>query len=193
MTAGFHMAQLAGHYCHVYNRGCNRENIFVTADNYAYLLRQVKRILPGSLISIIAYCLLPNHYHFFARADTDDAISRFIQRLFSGYMQAFNKQQKRSGTLFEGRAKSVEVTDDLYAVHLCRYIHLNPVAAGLAQRPEDWPYSNYLEWIGQRPGMLVDREFAQHFYPRPGAYEDFIRSTIDEALALKLKCYYLDQ
>ncbi len=185
--------QLAGHYYHIYNRGCNRENIFVTADNYIYLLQQVKRILPDSLISISAYCLMPNHYHFFLRSDSDDAASRFLQRLFNGYTQALNKQQKRSGTLSEGRAKSVEVTDDQYALHLCRYIHLNPVAAGLVQHPEDWLYSNYLEWIGKRPGTLIDREFVQHFYPRPSAYEEFILSTMDEALALKLRRYYLDQ
>jgi putative transposase len=185
--------QLAGHYYHVYNRGCNRENIFVTADNYRYLLQQIKRILPDSRISIIAYCLMPNHYHFFMRSDSDDAAGRFIQRLFSGYTQALNKQQKRHGTLFEGRARSVEVTDDVYAVHLCRYIHLNPVAAGLVQRPDDWQYSNYLEWIGKRSGTLIDREFVQYYYPRPGAYEDFIRSTMDEVLAVKVKRYYLDQ
>ena len=187
------MAHLAGHYYHIYNRGCNRENIFISEGNYTYLLQQVKRILPGSSISIVAYCLMPNHYHFFLRTDTDDAASRFIQRLFSGYTQAFNKQQKRSGTLFEGRAKSVEVSNDQHALHLCRYLHLNPVAARLMQQPEDWPYSNYLEWIGKRPGALIDREFVQHFYPRSGAYEDFIRSTIDEALAMKLKRFYLEQ
>ena len=187
------MAQLAGHYYHVYNRGCNRENIFIIEDNYRYLLRQVKRILPEALVSIVAYCLMPNHYHFFLRSDSEDAVGRFIQRLFAGYTQAFNKQQKRSGTLFEGRAKSIEVSDDQYALHLCRYIHLNPVAAKLVQQPEDWPYSNYLEWIGKRSGTLIDHDFVQHYYPRPRDYEDFIRSTIDEALALKLAKYYLDQ
>ncbi len=72
------MAHLAGQYYHVYNRGCNRENIFITEDNYRYLLQQVKRILPDSVISIIAYCLMPHHYHFFLRADSEDAIGRFI-------------------------------------------------------------------------------------------------------------------
>jgi putative transposase len=182
-----------GEYYHIYNRGAGRNPIFFTPANYEYCLRLIKHYVTQYAVTVIAYCLMPNHYHFFVRSDSDDAASRFIQRLFSGYTQAFNKQQKRSGTLFEGRAKSVEVSDDQYALHLCRYIHLNPVAAHLVQQPADWPYSNYLEWIGKRPGVLIDREFVQHFYPLPGAYEDFMRSTIDEALALKLKRYYLDQ
>ena len=106
------MAHLASHYYHVYNRGCNREDIFIVEDNYRYLLQQIKRILADSSVGIIAYCLMPNHYHFFLRSDSEDAISRFIQRLFSGYTQAFNKHQRRHGTLFEGRAKSIEVGND---------------------------------------------------------------------------------
>lgn len=186
------MAHLAGHYYHVYNRGCNRERIFARDDNYLYLLKQIKRLLLGAPVGMIAYCLMPNHYHFLLRADSDDAIGRFIQRLFNGYVQAFNRQQGRSGTLFEGRAKSIEVDDERYAIYLCRYIHLNPVVAGLVNRPEDWPYSNYLEWIGKRAGTLLDRDFVQLHYARPAEYEAFVHSSIDDAIAAKLEKYYAD-
>jgi len=186
------MAHLAGHYYHVYNRGCNRERVFASDDNYRYLLRQIKRFLPGAAISIIAYCLMPTHYHFLLHSDTDNAIGRFIQRLFNGYTQAFNRQQGRSGTLFEGRAKSMEVDEEQYAIYLCRYIHLNPVAAGLVRHPEDWPYSNYLEWIGKRAGTLIDRDFVRLYYPQPSEYEAFVCSSIDEVIAAKLKKYCAD-
>ncbi len=69
---------------------------------------------------------------------------------------------------------------------------VNPVAAKLVSRPEDWPHSNYLEWIGKRPGVLIDRAFVLEYYPRPRDYEDFMRATIDEALGLKLVRYYLE-
>ena len=186
------MPHLAGHYYHTYNRGCNRERLFVSADNYLYLLKQIKRFLPGASVGILAYCLLPNHYHFLFRSDTDAAVGRFIQRLFSTYTQAFNRQQGRTGTLFEGRAKSLLVGDDAYALHLCRYIHLNPVVAGLVKQPEDWPYSNYSEWIGQRPGTLIEPEFIRTYYPRPEDYRAFVASSVDEAIAAKLARYYLD-
>jgi putative transposase len=80
---------------------------------------------------------MPSHYHFLLRPEEDGLLSRFIQRLFNSYTQAFNKQQGRSGTLFEGRAKSVRVDTDEYVLHLCRYIHLNPVRAGLVAHPAE--------------------------------------------------------
>jgi REP element-mobilizing transposase RayT len=136
---------LAGHYYHVYNRECNRERIFVNEGNYEFLVKRTNSFLSDYSLSVIAYCLMPKHYHFLCRPEEDDSLWRFIQRLFNSYTQAFNKQQGRSGTLFEGRAKSILVDTDDYVIHLCRYIHLNPVRAGLVMHPSQWAYSNYLE------------------------------------------------
>ena len=155
---------LAGHYYHVYNRGCNRQRIFANDGNYIFLLKRAKQFLADYSLSVIAYCLMPNHYHFLLRPEDDDSLSRFIQRLFNSYTQAFNNQQGRSGTLFEGRAKIKLVSTDEYVILLCRYIHLNPVQAGLVSHPNQWAYSNYLEWVEQRNGVLVDREFVQKYF-----------------------------
>ncbi len=146
------MRDVAGNYYHVYNRGCNREPIFRSQDNYEYLLRQTKTFLRDAAVGVIAYCLMPNHYHFLLRSDEEGAIGRFVQRLFSSYTQAYNRHYSRSGTLFQGRAKRILVDDERYLIHLCRYIHLNPLVARLAAKAEDWPYSNYPEWIGARAG-----------------------------------------
>jgi len=183
---------LAGHYYHVYNRGCNRENIFANEGNYLFLLRRAKLYLADYPLSVIAYCLMPNHYHFLLRPDEDDALSPFIQRLFNSYSQVFNKQRRRSGTLFEGRAKSILVDTDEYVLHLCRYIHLNPVRAGLAARPEQWPYSNYLEWLERRGGTLIDRALVRHHFPVATDYEVFVMSEVDLSLEKKLQAYCLD-
>ena len=183
---------LAGCYYHVYNRGCNREPIFANDDNYVFLLRRAKAFLADHPLSVIAYCLMPNHYHFLLRPDEDAALSPFIQRLFNSYTQAFNKQQERSGTLFEGRARSILVDTEPYALHLCRYIHLNPVRAGLAAHPAAWPFSNYLEWVEQRNGTLVDRAFARGCFPTAAGYETFVMSEVDASLEQQLQKYYLD-
>jgi hypothetical protein len=135
---------------------------------------------------------MPSHYHFLLRPETDDALSRFVQRLFNSYSQAFNKQQSRSGTLFEGRAKSILVDDENYVLYLCRYIHLNPVKARLVAHPGDWPYSNYLEWVEQRAGTLVDRSFIRAYFSTPAEYEAFVTSDIDESLEEELTPYYLE-
>jgi len=153
---------VAGNYYHIYNRGCN------------------------------AYCLMPNHYHFVIRQEGDTSISTFIQRLFLTYTQAYNKQQGRRGPLFEGRFKCIHIDSDEYAIHLCRYVRLNPVVAGLVGQPEDWPYSNYREWIGQRAGTLIDRDFVQTFFQTPEEYITFVESQIDPQLEQKLRPYYLE-
>lgn len=183
---------LVGHYYHIYNRGVNRQPIFANAGNYLFLLRRAKSFLADYPLSVIAYCLMPNHYHFLLRPEKDSALSRFIQRLFNSYTQAFNRQQDRSGTLFEGRAKSVLVDTDEYALHLCRYIHLNPVRAGLVAHPSKWAYSNYLEWVERRSGTLVDRAFVQGYFPTAADYESFVISEVDLLLEQKLQAYYLD-
>jgi putative transposase len=183
---------LAGYYYHIYNRGCNRERIFANDGNYLFLLRRVQLFLPCYPLSVIAYCLMPNHYHFLLRPEEDGALSLFIQRLFNSYTQAFNKQQGRKGTLFEGRAKTVPVDSDEYVLHLCRYIHLNPVRAGLVTHPGEWPYSNYLEWVEQRSGTLVDRAFVRQYFPTPDDYEAFVMGEVDPLLEQKLRVFYLD-
>ena len=182
----------AGHSYHVYNRGCNQENIFATQDNYLFLLRRAKSTLENAPVRILAYCLMPNHYHFLLQGKEDQAIPRFIQRLFNSYTQAYNRQQDRSGTLFQGRAKHILVDKDEYLLHLARYIHLNPVRAGIVQRPGDWPYLNYLEWVDKRDGSLVDREFVRSYFPEPAMYEDFVLGEISAAYEQKLKGHYLD-
>jgi len=183
---------VAGHYYHIYNRGCNYEPIFSTHDNYIYLLQKVKRLLREIPLVIIAYCLMPNHYHSVIRQKGNTPISTFIQRLFLIYTQAYNKQQGRRGPLFEGRFKCIHIDSDEYVIHLCRYVHLNPVVAGLVSRPEDWPYSNYREWIGLRAGTLVDHDFVQTFFRTPEEYVAFAESQIDPQLEQKLRLYYLE-
>ena len=183
---------LAGHYYHIYNRGCNREDIFANPGNYLFLLRRAKSFLKNYQLSMVAYCLMPNHYHFLLRPEEDGSLSPFIQRLFNSYTQAFNKQQHRSGTLFKGRVKSILVDTDEYALHLCRYIHLNSLKAKLVTSLSEWPYSNYLEWIGQRNGDLIDRAFAHEYFPNAKDYEAFVMSGVDASLEEKLLPYYLE-
>ncbi len=177
---------------HIYNRGVNGMDIFVRPENYLYLLRKAKRLLEELPIALLAYCLMPNHYHFVIRQDEETSISTFVQRLFQAYTQAFNRQQGRRGPLCEGRFRHVHVDRDEYVVHLCRYVHLNPVAAGLVVRPSDWPYSNYLEWIEERSGTLVDRAFIHQYFPTPAAYTAFVEDAIPPEKEHELQPYLFD-
>ena len=163
-----------GAYYHIYNRGAGRQSIFRSDENYRYLLRLMKQVASQCHIAIIAYCLLPNHYHWLIRQDGLIPANLLPQRVFGSYTRAFNNLHKRSGTLFEDRFAAKLVATDEYARHLCHYIHANPVRHGLAVAPALWPYSNYLEWINERNGTLVDRAFVQSHFSEPKHYEHFV-------------------
>jgi putative transposase len=186
------MQYYAGQYYHVYNRGVLRQPIFNSEENYHFLLRRAKQFLPLYQIHLVAYSLMPNHYHFLIEVFRDGALSSFIQRLFNSYSQAFNRRQNRTGTLFEGRAKSIIVDKSEYVYALVRYIHLNPMIAGLVTTPEEWCFSNYLEWIDARNDGLFDPRFRNLFFSSAQEYKNFVLSDIPDAMERKLSKYYLD-
>jgi hypothetical protein len=112
---------------------------------------------------------------------------------FNAYVQAVNRQQSRQGILFEGRFKHVFVDKEEYLVHICSYIHLNPVKAGLVKNPEDWLYSNYLEWIGERGGEIIDQNFVIEWFDNPEEYRKFVMEGLHtEKLNIKISQYVWD-
>jgi hypothetical protein len=122
---------------------------------------------------------MPNHYHFLLRQDGDDSAGLLPQLVFNSYTKAFNRRYGRTGTLFEGRYQSIWVDAEGYLLHLCRYIHANPVKARMVSRPEDWPFSNYLEWMDLREGVLVDRDFVAESFPQRAHYRQFVADYLD--------------
>ena len=162
-----------GNYYHIHNRGIDRKRIFFNDANYEFLIKLIKRYKDRYSVSILAYCLMPNHYHMLIRQDKDIPIYHFIRTLFNSYVQAVNKQQGRKGSLFEGRFQYVHVDKDEYLFHLCRYIHMNPVKAKLVSQPVEWPYSNYRDWVELRSGSLKDQDFIKGHFTSPSEYETF--------------------
>lgn len=144
----------------------------------------MKQVSGECKVAIIAYCLLPNHYHWLVRQDADTPVNALPKRVFGSYSQAFNKAYQRSGTLFEGTFRATIVDTDAYLRHLCRYIHANPVKHGLVSAPELWPYSNYLDWIGQRAGTLVDHEFIRAYFETPARYQPFVDEYLSRRASL---------
>jgi len=163
-----------GKYYHVYNRGASKQIIFLNDENYRFCFQLFQKYSTQYNVSIIAYCLMPNHYHFLLLQNDDGSISKCIQTVFNSYTQAFNNISKHSGTLFQGRANGIEVKDDEYAVRLCRYIHCNPVAARLVTKPENWKHSDYLEWIGLRKGNATNFILRDGYFGNAEAYKKYI-------------------
>lgn len=163
-----------GRYYHIYNRGAGKQSIFYEDRDYLDLIALMKKIGAACQLSVIAYCLLPNHYHWLVRQKSVIEAGVMPKRVFGSYVQTFNHRYNRTGTLFEGRVKIVPIDDEQYIRHLCRYIHINPVKHAIAASPDLWPYSNYLEWIDQRQGKLVDKEFISEWFTSAADYQDYV-------------------
>ncbi|MEZ4663199.1 MAG: transposase, partial [Caldilineaceae bacterium] len=124
--------------------------LFHVHDDYIAALTKMQKYVLQFSLTLIAYCLMPNHYHFLIRQDAAFRAGLLAQRVFNSYSKRYNLRYNHSGTLFENNYKVKLVDKPEYLHHLCRYIHANPVKGGLVRRPEDWIYSNYQEWMGLR-------------------------------------------
>ena len=136
-------------FYHVYNRGVEKRKAFLSRADYerfVALLYLANQTEPADLkyqgvsiveitedrageplVEIVAYCLMPNHFHLLLREKIEGGIARFMQKLTTGYTMYFNKRNERSGALFQGTYKASHVHDDRYFRYLISYIHLNLV------------------------------------------------------------------
>jgi len=180
---------IPGEYYHLYNRGNNRQNIFFERENYFFFLRGIKKYLQKHVL-IIAYCLMPTHYHILiqVKPETFDStspskipkpsISTDMMSFIVSYTRAVNIRYNRVGSLFQGQIKGKLITNNQYLLNLCVYIHANPVKDGLVESPETWEFSNYREWVNLRAGTLVDHNFIKENFSNPQEYTSLVMDYI---------------
>jgi len=132
---------------HLYNRGVDGREIFLNHNNYTFFPNKITYYAIQTNSSIIAFCLIPTHYHLLVRQNGIKSAGLICQLACNSYSKAFNFMNHRTGALFESRYKSIFVNRDEYLYPLCRYIHANPVKAGSVRTPEKWAYSDYQSWI----------------------------------------------
>jgi putative transposase len=170
---------LANNFYHFFNRGSHRMPIFREADNYCYVIQKMEKYCRALNLTAIAYCLLPNHYHFLIRQEGEHPARLLPQRVFNSYTKAYNKRYHHSGTLFEGNYKVIHIETDEHLLHLCRYIHANPVIHGIVTDVATWPYSNYQEWVGLRSGSVVDFDFIREHFDSSTRYQAFLQNYLE--------------
>lgn len=135
-------------YHHIYNRGVNRALIFFEQSDYDFFIKKLNEYRNKYLIDILCYCLLPNHFHLFAKQLSDEyTIGKFVGDLTNSFTKGINKKYNRSGVLFQGKNKSKLITDESYFIWLCKYILNNPVKAGLVKEPEFWQHSSAKKYL----------------------------------------------
>jgi len=127
-------------------RGIEKRIIFRDGYDRRHFLDCCERLFTRYRVVVHSYCLMPNHYHLLVETPLGK-LHRFMQELIGEYSQFFNRRHERIGPLFQGRYKALLVERDSYASAVGRYIHLNPVKAGVVKRPEDFPWSSYRAYI----------------------------------------------
>ncbi|CAN5271240.1 hypothetical protein BH09BAC1_BH09BAC1_23240 [soil metagenome] len=177
------MQFVADNIYHVYNRGNNSQRIFFYQTNYIYFIRKIREsLLPEC--DILAYCLMPNHYHLLIKPNAQgcqqrssggqtaasrpntpplQSLSHKIGNLQSSYTRAVQKQEGLKGSLFQQKTKAKLLSPNAWpginSTAIClHYIHQNPLKAGLVNRLEDWEYSSFPDYAQLRNGTLCNQK-----------------------------------
>ena len=140
---------------HVMLRGINRQIIFESEDDRYQLLSTLKRLIDVNSFVLYGYCFMDNHIHMLIQ-ELEDDISNAIKRICSSYVLWYNKKYERCGHLFQERFKSQPVEDDSHFLMALRYIHQNPISAGLCKDLLEYKWTSYREYITEP--IIIDTE-----------------------------------
>ena len=129
------------------------------------------------LVEILAYCLMPNHFHFLLKQLVDNGISNYLSKFSNSYTRYFNTKHNRVGPLLQGKFKSIQVENENQLLHLSRYIHLNPFSSGIVKHLkdlQDYPYSSLSEHLGLNNNQYCSKDMILSYFKSTNAYRDFI-------------------
>ena len=214
-------AFVPGEYYHIYNRGIDKRIIFKSVYDYqrfmmllyvansddSLRLDNLINILHKNyqeifyckrgkqLVSIGAWCLMPNHFHILIKEEIEGGITKFMRKLSVGYSMYFNIKYQRTGSLFGGLFKSKNISDDRYFRHLFGYVHLNPLDLEFSEweglvgekNPKAWqeflnkyPYSSFMDYIGieRCENNILNKEAFPEYFSSNKSSEDFIESYL---------------
>ncbi|MBI5358280.1 transposase [Candidatus Amesbacteria bacterium] len=205
-----------GSYYHVFNRGVNKLEIYssnrdyrqalLSMDYYRFVkpvmkLSKFKELIATSqstiitsqlnanttLVDILCFVLMPNHFHFLLKQNTDNGISRFISQFSNSYTRYYNTAHNRSGHLFQGQFKAVEIESEEQLVHVSRYIHLNPLVSGLSTKNtlSDFQWSSYKDYLIHKSYYVQSTDILAIFKSSKN-YESFVLDHSDYARELEL-------
>jgi REP element-mobilizing transposase RayT len=164
------------------NRGAARATVFRDPEDAHDFLRLLGELRPRFGAEVHAYCVMGNHYHVLLRTPEPN-LSDAMRHLDGVLTQRLHRRRETDGPIFRGRFRSVLVQADRHLLHVTRYIHLNPVEAGLARRPEDWPWSSYRGYLNppEGPRWLRTRFVLAQFgtIGTHAKYREFVQAGLD--------------
>jgi REP element-mobilizing transposase RayT len=173
-----------GAFYHVTARGNERRKIFLSHQDYEKFLSYLTDAVHKYRVILHTFVLMPNHYHLIIETPKAN-LSSFMHSLNSAYTTYFNIKRKRAGHLFQGRYKALLIDVDNYLLELSRYIHLNPVRAGIAEKPESYRYSSYRAYIFPKEEALIFRDLLWSMVAKdrkdgPRYYRELVEAGLTE-------------
>lgn len=213
-----------GYLYHVFNRGVERRPIFLSKrdrerfvslleyyrcdhipKSYSHFLalslaertafRQTLELKPKA-VDILAYCLMPNHFHLLVRQNTNNGIHQFLSNIANAYAKYFNTKRHRVGPLYQGPFKAVFVETDEQLIHLSRYIHINPVVSGVIDLKHlaTYPWSSLPVYIEEGKPSFVTTQLILGHFKNHSAYSRFVIDQVEYAKELeKIKHLSLEE
>lgn len=141
---------------------------------------------PGAnpLMKILAYCIMPDHYHLLLKIIEYNSLPKYINKIEASYTRFFNIKYERKGPLWQSDYRAVLVRNNEQLLHLSRYIHLNPTTSNLVQRPEEWIYSSYKDYISRKE--LLANFLTEISIKNQLTYKQFVENNIDYLRKLRL-------
>lgn len=152
-----------GSYYHVYNRGTRKQKIFLQDKDYIRFLDRLKEYKDEFQITILSYCLMPNHYHLLLKQETEKPVTFFMLKLGTSYAKYFNVKYDEVGSIFQGRFKAKLIESDEYLLHLSRYIHRNPMTTPGVELGY-FPWSSYPLYLRGEQNDLADPTFILDYF-----------------------------
>lgn len=200
---------VTGEVYHVFNRSVARIPIFISKNDYERALKVIEfysfdntplsfshyqrspqdqrlkimesiKTLENKLVDILAFCLMPNHFHFLLRQKIEKGITTMLRNFQNSYAKYFNTKSERSGALFQSMFKAVIIETDEQLIHVARYIHLNPSTAYIikdSSNLENYHWSSFPEYINNSDGLADKKELFSYFK----SVEDLKKFTLDQA------------
>lgn len=206
---------VTGEIYHVFNRGLDKRVTFGNVNEYVRAVQSMKyyqhfsppvklsEFLRASdnlknkmkeaswgnkLVSIIAYCFMPNHFHFMLKQEIDGGISKFVGQFLNSYTRYYNTKNKRVGGLFLDRFKNVLVISEAQLLHLTRYIHLNPYSSGVIRKLDDlasYKWSSLPEYLFPMKDEICCRNIIEGYFKSKQKYKEFVFSRAEYQKELK--------
>ncbi len=191
MTREARKKSMTGIY-HVMLRGIDKRDIFISHSDYKKFLYYIEKAKQKSYFVLYAYCLMTNHVHLLIKTETEP-IGKIVSRITVGYAQYHNIKNGRTGHLFQNRFKSEPVDTRKYFLTVIRYIHQNPLKAGLVDHIKDYKWSSYKDYLIKTEKRIIETTLALDFFSNLSDFRKFMdEKNTDQCLEHERRERYTD-